>query len=83
MCVYNLPNCNKLKHEWRHLRTAPYLSVEIAVLIVGVVAVPLDVDALAEPGQAHDDEQLQEEDQLGQTKCISFFQKARMVHSCK
>ncbi len=42
----------------------PYLSVEIAVFVVGVVTVQLYVDALTQPGQAHDDEQFQEEDQL-------------------
>jgi hypothetical protein len=54
----------KIRNVWRHLWTSPYLSVEIAVLVVSVVAVELNVDTLAEPGQAHDDEQLQEEDQL-------------------
>ena len=34
------------------------------MLVVLVVAVQLDVDALADPGQAHHDEQLDEEDQL-------------------
>jgi hypothetical protein len=34
------------------------------VLIVSVVSVKFNVDALADPGEAHDDEELQEEDQL-------------------
>ena len=41
-----------------------YLNVEAAVLVVGVIAVQLDVDAFADPRQSHDDEQLDEEDEL-------------------
>jgi hypothetical protein len=40
------------------------LRVEVAVLVVGVVSVEFNVDAFADPGEAHDDEELQEEDQL-------------------
>jgi hypothetical protein len=49
-----------------------YLRVEVAVLVVGVASVQLDVDALAHPRQAHDHEQLDEEDQLEEPK-DSFF----------
>ena len=34
------------------------------MLIVSVVSVKFNVDALADPGEAHDNEELQEEDQL-------------------
>ncbi len=53
------------------------LDVEVAVGHVGVIAVKFDVDALAQPGQAHDEEELGEQDQLLAGVAVALRHAAR------